>query len=168
MKRFILFFSVLLPAKVFANPILCPVCTFAVAGGLGIAKFFGVKDEAMGVLIGAALLAFSNWTVCFLEKKNIKKLWVKIAVYVGWYSTLIVVYLGKTPQIIYNRHTIFGVDSFLVSVAAGTLAAVAGSTLYDYLKKKNGGKAHFPYEKVVLPIMLIALVSYLFHIGYEK
>ncbi|MDR0291594.1 MAG: hypothetical protein LBI01_02225 [Elusimicrobium sp.] len=167
MKRLILFVSLFAPVNIFANPILCPVCVFAVAGGLGIAEFFGVRDEVVGVWIGAALLAFSQWTIYFLEKKNIKKLWVDILCYLCWYSTLIPLYMGKKPKLIFNYHKILGIDSFLLSVAAGTLAAIAGAKLYEFLKSKNGGKAHFPYERVVIPVVLITVVSCLFHFGYK-
>jgi hypothetical protein len=167
MKLFILLFSLFLPSSVLANPLLCPVCTFAVAGGLGLARFFGVRDEVMGVWIGAALLAFVQWTVYYFEKKNPAKLWVKILCYIGWYSVLIPLYLGKRPKILFNYNRILGADSFLVSVAAGSLAAVAGAKLYEYLKLRNGGKAHFSYEKVLLPLVMITLVSCLFHFGYK-
>ncbi|MBR2273465.1 MAG: hypothetical protein IJ864_01330 [Alphaproteobacteria bacterium] len=30
------------------------------------------------------------------------------------------------------------------------------------MKKKNGGHAHFPFEKVVVPVVALILVSWLF------
>jgi len=167
MKRFVLLFTILIPAKIFAQP-LCPVCTFAIAGGLGIARLLGVRDEVVGVWAGAALLAFSTWTVAWLEKKNIKQLWVKILCFIVWYASLILLYTGARPKIVFNFHRICGLDSFLVSVAAGTLAALAGAWFYKFLKKKNGGKPHFPYERVVIPVVLVAVVSVLFHFGCKK
>jgi len=164
MKRLFLFFTLFVPAKIFAQP-LCPVCTFAIAGGLGIARVLGVRDEVVGVWAGAALFAFAGWTVVWLEKKNIKRLWVKILCWVVWYASLILLYVGASPKIIFNLHRICGLDSFLVSVAAGTLAALLGAKLYQFLKKKNGGKPHFPYERVVIPVVLVALVSVAFHFG---
>ena len=164
MKRFVLLFTIFIPAKIFAQP-LCPVCTFAIAGGLGIARLLGVRDEVVGVWAGAALFAFAAWTVTWFEKKNIKQLWVKILTYVVWYASLILLYAGAHPKIIFNFHKICGLDSFLVSVAAGTLAAIIGAKLYQFLKKKNGGRAHFPYERVVIPVVLVAFVSAAFHFG---
>ena len=157
-----------LPYKVFANPVLCPVCTFAVAGGLGLARWLGVCNGVIGVWIGAALLAFSQWTVYFFEKRNLKQWWIKVLCYVGWYSTIIPLYMGKKPSLCFNCYTILGIDIFIFSVICGSLAAVAGGLLYEYLKKKNNGKAHFPYEKVVMPVVLILAVSLLFNLCKES
>ena len=167
MKRFIFLLSIFIPVKVFANPILCPVCTLAVGGGLLLARYFGVRDEVIGVWIGAALLALSQWTIYWFETKKWNWLWLKIVTYICWYSVLVPLYLGAHPKIIFNYHKICGVDSFLVSVAAGTLAAIIGVVIYEFLKKKHGGRAHFPYEKVVIPLALIGLTSYAFHFCYK-
>ena len=54
------------------------------------------------------------------------------------------------------------IDSFLLASLCGAVAHVAGVHLYAWMKKKNGGHAHFPFEKVVVPLLCDALVCYLF------
>ena len=163
MRLFLLILSFLLiPFKSFANPLACPVCAVAIAGGLGISRMLGVSDAVIGVWVGAALFALSQWTVYFFEKKNIKNIVVKVLCYVCWYAMIIPLYLGKEPSIIFNLNTIFGIDEFLLSIIIGTLTLFASAKLYHYMKDKNGGKPHFPFEKVVLPISSLFIVSLIF------
>ena len=37
------------------------------------------------------------------------------------------------------------------------------SKFYQWMKAKNGGHAHFPFEKVVLPVLALALLSIYFN-----
>ena len=36
------------------------------------------------------------------------------------------------------------------------------SEFYQWMKRKNGGHAHFPFEKVVVPVVALVLVSWVF------
>ena len=42
----------------------------------------------------------------------------------------------------------------------GAAVLTYSSVFYQWMKAKNGGHAHFPFEKVVLPIAALALTSY--------
>lgn len=164
MGVFILFFLILLNGKVFANPIACAVCTIAIVGGLGISRLLGVDDTVVGVWVGAGLLAMSQWTVYFFEKKNITNIWVKILCYVFTYSLILPLFLGDAPSIIFNLNRILFIDSFVFSILIGSLTLFGSVKLYYYMKDKNGGKPHFPFEKVALPIVSLAIVSFIFFI----
>ena len=164
MNLLLIFIALLTSGTVFANPLACPVCTIAIAGGLGLSRMFGVDDTVIGVWIGAILLALSQWTVYYLEKKNINNRFLKFLCYVFWYVLIVPVYIGKTPMIVFNRITIFGIDSFLFSIIVGSLTLFGSVKLYYYMKEKNGGKPHFQFEKVVLPIASLIFVSIIFYI----
>jgi hypothetical protein len=145
-----------------ANPLACAVCTVAIVGGLTISRKLGVSDASVGIWIGAMLFALSQWTNEFLTKKNIKNKYIHYLMYVLWFCSIIPLYLGKTPSIEFGFNTILWVDSFLLSVFVG-VGILAGSVLlYRYMKNKNG-KPHFPFEKVVLPICSLTLISILFN-----
>ena len=162
MKIFFVLLSFLLfPFKLFANPLACPVCAVAIVGGLSISRMLGVSDAVIGVWVGAGLLALSQWTVYFFEKRNIKNIFVKVLCYVCWYAAIIPLYLGKEPNIIFNLNKILGVDEFLLSVICGTLILFVSGKLYRYIKEKNG-KPHFPFEKVALPIASLIVMSFIF------
>ena len=156
------FVFLVLSSKLFANPLACPVCAIAIVGGLGISRMLGVSDAVIGVWIGAGLFALSQWTVYFFEKKNINNIIVKILCYVCWYSSIIPLYLSETPKIVFNLNRIMWVDSFLLSIIIGTLTLFASAKLYYFMKEKNNNKAHFPFEKVVLPIFSLLVVSFIF------
>ena len=55
-------------------------------------------------------------------------------------------------------------DPFLFSFLAGALVFAYTSKLYQWMKARNGGHAHFPFEKVVLPVVaLLALSTYFYY-----
>ena len=58
---------------------------------------------------------------------------------------------------------IFYMDSFLFATLIGALTLIFGMHLYAWMKARNGGHAHFPFEKVVVPVLLVFLVSLSFH-----
>ncbi len=58
---------------------------------------------------------------------------------------------------------IFYLDPFLFSVILGAIVFVASSAFYQWMKAKNNGHAHFPFEKVVVPVVALLLVSAYFY-----
>lgn len=166
LQFFVLF--LILISNSYANPLACPICTVVIVGGLGISRLLGVDDTVVGVWVGAIIPALAQWTVYYFEKKNIKNILVKILSYVGWYSLLIPLYLGKDPSIIFNLKTILGIDSFIFSIIVGSLSLFGSVKLYYFMKEKNGGMPHFPFEKVVLPFISLLLVSVIFYLTMGK
>ena len=149
---------------VFANPIACPVCTVVIASGLGVSRFLGISDYVVGIWLGALLLAVSNGIVNYLKnKKIINNKFLNFAIYILDYATLIPLYVGKNPQIAFNSKKILSIDAFLFSIIVGSLTLFCSSKLYYKMKENNGGKAHFPFEKVVLPVVALLIISILFH-----
>ncbi|MCX6758246.1 MAG: hypothetical protein NTX14_00890, partial [Candidatus Nealsonbacteria bacterium] len=55
-------------------------------------------------------------------------------------------------------------DKLILGIAAGASGFYFGAILYEYLKEKNNGHAHFPYEKVVMPIIPLVILSLLFYL----
>ena len=155
-------FFLLLPINLSATPIACPVCAVAIASGLGLSRTLGVKDAVVGVWAGALLLALSHGCVTFLKRKNIKNIMLEVLIYIFTYSLVLPMYVGKKAAIVFNLDKIFGIDKFLFSIIIGSIVLFASSKLYFYMKEKNG-KPHFLYEKVVLPVTSLLVVSILFN-----
>lgn len=68
------------------------------------------------------------------------------------------VYLGLlpyTPKIIGFLY----IDTFLLSALIGAFLYIASQKLYQYMKNKNSGHAHFPFEKAVFPVVLLFAAS---------
>lgn len=146
-----------------ATPLMCTMCTAAVASGLAISKILGVDDTVIGIWTGAILLAMSEWALFWLDKKNIKNTIIKILTFLSSYLLLIPLYVSKTPSLIFGQQKFFGIDSFIFSVIIGSCVLSTSLKLYNYIKNKND-KPHFPYERVALPFILLFITSIIFYL----
>lgn len=145
----------------FANP-ACAVCTIAVGASLEIARHFGVDDSVVGVWAGAFLTLIGYWMIKWFDKKgwNFKgrNFWL-ITLSIAMIGFMYVSELKYEPISI----LIFYIDPFLFSVILGALALIWSSEFYQWMKAKNGGHAHFPFEKVVVPVLTLAIISTYFY-----
>jgi hypothetical protein len=54
---------------------------------------------------------------------------------------------------------IFGIDKLLFGTIIGTIFFILSVWLHDFLKSKNGGKSYFMYQKVVIPVLTLIILS---------
>lgn len=168
MKRFIQSASAV-SAAAFAGEFLithkveafCPICTVAAAGGVGLARWLGIDDTITGLWIGALLVSVTFWTANWMTKKG----WGfrGLALLAGIIYILITVvplyYMGIMGH---PWNTIWGFDKLAVGMVIGAAFFYAAEKFYFFLKKKNAGHAHFPFEKVVLPVVTLLILSGVF------
>ena len=147
----------LAPASAF-----CPVCTIAVAGGLGLSRYLGVDDTISGVWVGALMIAMTIWTADWLKKKKIDFKWMTQIVGSAYYL-LVVAPLYYYDIIGHPLNKLWGIDKLLLGVIMGSIYFLVFGEFYKHLKQKNGGKAHFPFQKVVMPISPLIVWSILFY-----
>ena len=143
--------------KSFANP-ACAVCTVAVGASLEIARRLGVDDGVVGVWAGAFLLLLGYWTLKWMDKKgwNFKgRDFIVLSLSVLMILFMYISELVYTPKAI----LIFWIDPFLFATIVGALVLHYSSEFYQWMKRKNGGHAHFPFEKVVVPVVSLCLVA---------
>jgi len=169
MKRFIQSASAV-SAAAFAGEFLimhkveafCPVCTVAAAGGVGLARWLGIDDSVTGLWIGALLVSVTFWTANWMTKKG----WSfrGLALLCGLFYVLItVVPLFFIGIMGHPWNTLWGIDKLAVGMIVGAVFFYAAEKLYFFLKKKNAGRAHFPFEKVVLPVVTLLILSGVFY-----
>ncbi len=161
MKKFILFLSAsfLLPLKAFANP-ACAVCTVAIGASVGIARKLGIEDSIVGLWAGALLTLLGYWTIIFFDKKNwhfFGRNFLLMLISVGMIGFIYISEVSYQPRIIWQ---IFYLDPILFSSMLGMLIYIYSQKFYQWMKMKNDGHAHFPFEKVVLPLILLLLTSF--------
>ncbi len=152
----------LLPLKSFANP-ACVVCTVAIGASLSIARKLGVDDCVVGVWAGAMLSILGYWTIRFFEKRRWNWPMRDFMLMILSVAMIGFMYMGELtykPMVIAY---IFYMDSFLFATIIGALTFIGGMNFYEWMKAKNGGHAHFPFEKVVVPFLFVLLVSLSFH-----
>jgi len=163
-KKFLFYFVLstfyfLIPVKGLA---ICPVCTVGVAAGLGLSRWLGIDDVVSGIWIGGLLASFTGWTISWLDQKKIKFFGRKILVALVYYGTVIVpFYWAELIGHPFNR--IWGIDKLLFGAIIGTLFFAGSVLAYEILKRKNGNRAHFPFEKIVFPLASLTILSTIFY-----
>jgi len=165
-KKILIFLSGLYLFSAIKIYAMCPVCTIAVGVGVGITRKYGVDDTISGLWVGALLVSVSMWTINWLKSKKWSFPGFVFIVPILFYAiTLIPMYQKNIiSQKILGDHyqTLWGIDRLLLGIIFGSLAFLISSMMYIYFKKKNG-KAHFPFEKIVIPVVLLSLLSILFY-----
>jgi len=158
----ILLSTLLLVKSAFANP-ACAVCTIAVGASLEIARRLGVDDSVVGVWVGAFLVLLGYWTIKWFDKKNWHFPYRDFLLITLSVAMIGFMYLGKLSYHSEVVGFIFYLDPFLFSVIIGAVVFICSSHFYQWMKKKNGGHAHFPFEKVFVPVAALFLASAYFY-----
>jgi len=170
MKRksfyFLSFFviSFLFVKKVLA---VCPLCSVGVTMGVGFSRWLGIDDTISGLWLGGLIVSLISWTENWLEKKNIRfKGRVFINAFV--YYALLIIPLYYYGLIGHPRNKLFyfgnlNIDKLLFGIISGSIAFWCGASWYYYLKEKNQGKAYFPFQKVVMPLLPLIILSFIYY-----
>jgi len=142
---------------------MCAVCTAAIIGGLGLSRWLHVDDTVSGVWIGALLVTIIYYTISFLREQKFNFFGRDFIVSLIFYALVFIpLYTGKIIGHPLNR--IWGVDKFIVGAFSGSIIFILAVMLYATLKKRNGGHAHFPMEKVTIPVVALLATSYIFYL----
>ena len=165
MKNKILIYLSVISSFLLAKTTLavCPVCTIAVGAGVGFTRSFGVDDSIIGLWIGGLTVSMIFWTISWFKKKNIKFKFRSLITILAYYL-LVVVPLYFTGIMGHPDNSLFyGVDKLLLGVLVGSIAFWFGASLYEDMKEKNGGRAYFPFQKVVMPVSPLIVMSIVFY-----
>jgi hypothetical protein len=140
---------------------VCPICTIAIAGGVGLCRYLGIDDLISGAWIGALLFSLFLWTIEWLNKKKIKFLFRKPLVFIFWYG-LTIFPLMKIGIIGHPQNKFLGIDKLIFGIFSGTIVFLLSILFENYLRKKNQGKAYFKFQKVLIPILFLIILSLIF------
>ena len=140
---------------------VCPLCMATVAVGLESARRMGVDYPILGIWAGAfLLLAF------FLAMKIMKKMKVKN---MAWYIapvflpiSLVFIAYWIPGGVDFGAYTWFGVDTFLFGIITGAITMYFVQK-WNYKKiRGNGGKSLFKFQKVIIPVGSLLLLSLIY------
>ena len=105
------------------------------------------------------LVLIGYWTILWFEKKGWNFKFRNTILMLLSFSMIAGVYikdLTYTPKPL----LFFYLDPFLFCGILGGLVLIYSSKFYQWMKAHNGGHAHFPFEKVVVPIAALAICGY--------
>jgi hypothetical protein len=141
---------------------VCPLCAVAVGAGIGFTQWLGVDDTITGTWLGGMIVALIIWTITWLDKKNIRFFGRKILVVLGYY-VLFILPLYWQGFVGHLLNKLWGWDKLLLGIVCGSVLFVIGAAIYNYLKEHHGGRAYFPFQKVVMPIIPLVFLSVIFY-----
>lgn len=169
MKKVIVVFSSIILIFAFAAKAyaICPVCTVAVGAGVGLARWLGIDDTVTGLWIGGFIVSLIMWTISYLERKNINFFTRNLVVIVG-YCALTIVPIYFIKAIWHPQNTLGGINKLLLGIIIGSILFYLGAIWYYHLKKKNNNHAYFPFQKVVMPIAPLIIMSVVFYFITKK
>lgn len=145
----------------FTNAV-CPVCTVGVVAGLGLSRWLGVDDTISGIWIGGLLISLTGWTINWLKARKISFKGMAIITALVYYAFVVIPLYWK-EVIGHPFNELWGIDKLILGIAFGTVIFVIAVLVYEIMKKKNNGHAHFPFEKIVIPISSLIILSSAFY-----
>lgn len=162
-------YNILSPSPALA---VCPICTVAVAGGLGLSRYFGIDDSILGVWAGGLMVSVTMWTLDWLSRKKFKlleKIDIKLLtllVFLFWVLTTYVP-LFELNIIGHPFNTILGIDKLIFGSILGFFAFLFG-VWGDKKVRAVKGKQMFAFQKVVFPVLSLTIFSLVlyFYGGY--
>lgn len=142
---------------------MCPVCTIAAAAWVELSHYLGIDDTITGIWIWWMLVSVSMWTIDWFDRKNIKFFLKKKITYIFYYSSVIYPLYYSKLLFVSPVNKIWWQDKLFLWMTVGTILFFTSAKLYIYLKAQNWWKAHFPFEKVAIPVGTLTVASLIFY-----
>jgi hypothetical protein len=141
---------------------ICPVCTVAIGAGIGLSRWLGIDDTVTGLWVGGLVVSLIMWTLNWLDSKNIHFKFRKIATTLGYYL-IIIAPLYWMGILGHPLNKMWGIDKLMLGIIIGSVVFLLSALWYEQLKKKNNGKAYFPFQKVAMPVGFLLIFSAIFY-----
>jgi hypothetical protein len=142
---------------------VCPVCTVAVSTGVGLSRWLGVDDTITGLWIGGVIVSLIVWSTSWMADHNIRLKRKGLIAAVSWYM-LICAPLYLAGVMGNPNNTLAGIDKLALGIIVGSAAFYAGTWAYEWLKEMNKGHSYFPFQKVVMPVVPLIILSPVFYL----
>ncbi len=132
---------------------VCPICTVAVGAGIGLSRWLGIDDSITGLWIGGLVVSVIYWTIDWLDRKKVHFMWRNFVVWACYYIIVVVplYFINLLPP------------KIIIGTVVGSVGFWFGADLYEHMKNKNDNKAHFPFQKVLMPIAPLIIMSIIFY-----
>lgn len=141
----------------------CPVCIVTVGGGMLLARKLGIDDFLVSIWISALNTAIAFYLAPKIKFKLLNN--PLILSFLLYLTTMI--YFATTNQMWHLNNRLLGIDKILFGQTLGLIVMILGNMVYLATKRRNGGKALFPYSKVVFPVGAVLLVTIIFKLAFK-
>jgi hypothetical protein len=148
------------PIKTYA---VCPICTVAVGVGLGVSRWIGIDDAITGIWIGGLILSSGLWLGDWISKRKWKIPYPN-------FTSVLLMFLFVIPPLYWSKmiglpgNLIFGIDKVLFGTIVGAVVFLIGVWTDKWLRTMNNGKIYVYYQRVIVPVFLLSLASYIFYL----
>ena len=141
---------------------VCPVCTIATTTGVGLARWLKIDDAITGLWIGALTLSMVGWTIEWLKKKEIDFTGMGTIIFALYY--FLIIWPLRSFELIGSQYnTLWGFDKLILGITIGTVFFFLAEELHKRLKKRNDDKSYFKYQRVIIPISTMMILTALFY-----
>jgi len=134
-----------------------PVCAIGIASGLAISRWLGIDDLTLGLWIGALILSFSIQFNIFLDKKGKSFPYSFWVIFLGT-SALSFLPILKTITSDPSCN-ILGFPRVICGSILGALMLFLVDKINLFIIDKNNKKVYFYYQKVIIPIIALIIIS---------
>lgn len=138
---------------------MCPACTVAVGIGLGLSRWLKISDTISGLWIGAFIVSLSAVSATGTIKYFKISYQILMLAYIIIFLTSVIIPLWYAGVIGNPTHAIYGVDKLVFGMTAGMILFFLSHSLYLFLKRRHGNKVYVPFQKVIIPVWILLLVS---------
>lgn len=141
----------------------CPVCIVTVGGGMILAQKLGIDDFLVSLWISGLNTAISFWLAQKIKNRFFGNPVILSILMLG----LTLSYFIFTDQTGSAGNQILGLDKIIFGQSLGLLIWFLGIFIDRKSRILNGGKILFPYQKVVFPISILIIFTFLFKIIFK-
>ncbi|MDD3434312.1 MAG: hypothetical protein PHD96_00020 [Candidatus Pacebacteria bacterium] len=133
-----------------------PLCTFGIVGGLSLSKLLGINDLTLGIWVGALILSASLLFFRFLSQKKVK-VFGGFATILGLFYILSFAPLYK--YLIWQSPKICGMPRVILGSLVGMFILFFSDWVNHKIIAKHNNKVYFYYQKAIVPLLALVLVS---------
>ncbi len=162
-KKYIVSLLAILPVFVAATAkAFCPICTAVVISGVGLSRWLKIDDTITGLWIGGLLVSTSGWTINWCNKKKLNFWGRDILIPIAYYMIAVIpLYMYEIVGHPFNKF--WGVDKLILGIVTGSIFFYAAHLQYQNYKAQHG-KALFPFQRIVIPVGTLAILSLVFYL----
>ncbi|MEK6875016.1 MAG: hypothetical protein AABX52_04685 [Nanoarchaeota archaeon] len=142
----------------------CPVCTAAAGAAVSVARWYGVDDSLVGVLIGGFIVSTALWADNTLKKQDKNFVYNQDIVFI-LLATVITIIGFKISGLFETNSLLFGLPRLLSGMVIGIFVSTTGHRVHGLLRAKNNGKNFISLQGTSILIGSLLLASTVLIIG---